>query len=167
MFERKKRDYKTAGDYEREARKKGEEEKYWFGKRNKPLKKILEPHSDLARIWEKAGVARRKEGNYGKALKDYEMALEYADKPELKGEIQRKINALPKKRGLEKFFAMMAIGSFIASLFFSSLSITGKSIGVIEEKISFSFGLFFFILGLVFAFLYFYKKRNFLRRKKK
>jgi len=77
----------------------------------------------------------------------------------VRGKIKRK--RLERPSGLEKkfVFATLSIISLVFALFFSIFSLTGYSIRALAEESFRLGGVALFVLGLVFAFLYFKNKK--------
>jgi hypothetical protein len=57
-------------------------------------------------------------------------------------------------------YAILSITSLVFALIFTSFSLTGYSVMELTQNNFRFFGTIFFILGLVFAFVYFKKKKN-------
>jgi len=100
-------------------------------------------------------------------LRGYEKALQYYKKakeisPEsLKNEISEKIKELDDLRPKQIFsFAILSIASLVFAFVFTSVSLTGYSVFELTQNNSRFVGTIFFILGLVFAFVYFKKRRD-------
>lgn len=70
------------------------------------------------------------------------------------------VTPLFKKRFKRKVFATLSVIFLLSALVFTSLSLTGYSIFELTQDNSRFMGTIFFICGLVFAFLYFKKRKN-------
>jgi len=126
---------------------------------------------EVSRSYEITGDAYVTEKNPKDALKNYQKAFEYAYNKKIKDRIEtkmRKAQPLPdskkskrKKGGLERRlgFATLAIATLVIALFFVSFNLTGYVIGKLAQNHLTLLGISLFILGLIFAFFYFRKKK--------
>ena len=114
----------------------------------------------VSKMYEEAGDAWGLARNPKNAEFNYGLALKNAYVDHVKNRLKHKIKKLSRK-GLEKHFvfAVLAIGSFIAALFFVSFSLTGSTIAELTSNNLNLAGLGLFFLGLVFTFVYFKNKR--------
>lgn len=108
----------------------------------------------VAKLYEKSGddnyISKRKKD----ALDDYQAALKNADSPERKKRLSNKI------RGLQRLLAYSSIACFVVSIFFVSLNLTGSAINESLQNNSLAISVAAFVLGLVFVFFYFMRKRQ-------
>jgi hypothetical protein len=122
---------------------------------------------EVSKAYEKAADSWLRAGDYKRAYGNYKRASTHAVVKREKDKIQRKISGLPSssKKGLEKrtVYASFAIISLAVALFFISLNLTGSAVGISGGNYNFiSVGLFIF--GLFFAFLYFKKKEEAMKK---
>ncbi len=132
----------------------------------------ISSYEKMINAYKKAGNLRRDAGDLIGAVENYRKVLLYTNNPEIKKNIQEKIDdvLLQRKKtlsflkvlknGLEqKFvFAFFSIISLVLALFFTSFNLTGNAILGLTENNSSWIGLCLFIGGLIFTFLYFRKK---------
>jgi len=70
---------------------------------------------------------------------------------------------IPKKKSIERRaieYAVLSISSLVFALIFASFSLTGYSVLELTQNNSRFIGTIFFILGLVFAFVYFKRRKG-------
>ncbi len=134
----------------------------------------------LSRLFEKAGESfigaeLSREEQISKAIGLYQKAERYAQYPEVKERIRRKVkkleavktqlNSLEKIVKGENIPGILSISFLATALFFVSSSITGNVVLGFQENNSRFIGLGFFIAGLIFAFIY--SKMKIKKKKKK
>lgn len=135
-------------------------------------------HGEVSKLYERAGEAWYKLGEYHQSLKDFELASEYAYDERIRRKIRKRMEEIYKiektkyKKGLRKLgaigklekrlaYGVLSIVSLTISLFFISMNITGYSIEIFDNaQTSLLIGIILFTLGLAFAFFYFKEKRK-------
>jgi len=129
-----------------------------------------ETQGEVSRSYEITGDAYVTEKNPKDALKNYQKAFEYAYNKKIEDRIKtkmRKAQLVPpskgkrKRGGLERRlgFATLAIATLVVALFFVSFNLTGYVVGKLAQNHLTLLGISLFILGLIFAFFYFRKKK--------
>jgi LPXTG-motif cell wall-anchored protein len=125
------------------------------------------PQVDVIKKFSAAATLYEQQGEKGDAISVLNEAKEYLGRQgrgsgdsELRERINKRLNDLgyPGQRR-HRGFAYLAIVSFLGALIFISLNLTGH---VVENSTSQNFtfaGMGFFMVGLVFVFLYFKKKK--------
>lgn len=100
------------------------------------------------------------------AINDYENAIRLTSSYEVKDKIRGKISNVERMLYATKntprisSFAILAIISLVGALFFVSFNITGNAIGELSYDNVSLIGTGLFILGLVFAFVFFKGKEK-------
>jgi len=120
-------------------------------------------YTEAAELFEQAGDTWVKMGNVDRALIDYEFAKKHSkENPNVLARIDKKVRrAVYSIGGLERILpGVVSIIFLAAALFFVSLKLTGDSIGGLEGDKSAIAGVILFAFGLVFAFVYFRKKKT-------
>jgi len=100
-------------------------------------------------------------GDYKEAIRMYQGAVEYAPSESVREKIREKIEGLSGKGGkLERnLFSTASIISLVSALFFTSINLSGHATSSLARDSSL-LGIVLFVLGLVFALVFFKSKKK-------
>ncbi len=145
------------GDYTGESPEELYKEAHNMARRSTNLKRGP-PQSKVVRRYASAAGGFIEKGNSYMAHQILNEVREFTKDPKLIKMIEDKLKpGARKEEGIEKrfFFASLSIIFLLSALLFTSVSLTGYSVFDLTQNNSRFIGTGLFILGLVFAFLYF------------
>lgn len=150
---------KVAEDLERRAKNLAErvyqKERY----SHLPVSELNEWHKKSFDRYRQAGAMYIRAKKPKKAIEMYQGAIRYAPSEQIEERVKEKIRKLSwtGKRLERGLFSAASIISLLGALFFTFLNLSGYATGSLAKDTSL-IGIVLFILGLVFAFVFF--KRN-------
>ena len=131
--------------------------------------RLYDKNDKLSDAYLKAGKAYGELGSFDRAILHYRDAAKRAETKDRRNGIEIKIGKLEAEKsklkwdlrhGGAKTNLLIGVGCFIVALFFSSFKLTGAVTGKFLSQSNSTFvGTGFFILGLIFIFISFKKKK--------